>query len=166
MDIEYKSFQDKSGLYAYIHEQLQHITAETDDITAALSNASALLMLELPDINWAGFYRFKNDRLVLGPFQGKPAVAEIEVGQGVCGTAAQTLETQLVEDVHSCCNHIACDIVTNSEIVVPILLTDGTIYGVIDIDSPILSRFDAEDEKGLEDVAEIISTYIERTTGR
>ena len=163
MDIEYKSFQDKSGLYAYIHEQMRRITEETDDITAVLANSSALLMLELPDINWAGFYLYKNDRLVLGPFQGKPAVAEIEVGQGVCGTAAQTLETQLVEDVHSCCNHIACDVVTNSEIVVPVLLADGILYGVIDIDSPVLSRFDAEDKKGLEDVAEIISDYYKRT---
>lgn len=162
MDIEYKSFPDKRGLYAYIREQLHHITEETDDITAVLANTSALLTLELQDINWAGFYLYKQGRLVLGPFQGKPAVAEIEVGHGVCGTAAQTFETQLVEDVHSCCNHISCDSASKSEIVVPILLADGTLYGVIDIDSPIFSRFDAEDRKGLENIAEIISDYIKR----
>lgn len=160
MDIEYKSFQDKNGLYAYIQEQLRHITEETDDITAVLANASALLMLELQDVNWAGFYLYKHGKLVLGPFQGKPAVAEIEVGQGVCGTAAQTLETQLVEDVHSCCNHIACDSASNSEIVVPILLAGGTLYGVIDIDSPVFSRFDGKDREGLENVAGIISAYL------
>ena len=160
MDIEYKKFDTKSELYAYIHEQLHHITEETADITAVLANVSALFMLELQDVNWAGFYLYKNERLILGPFQGKPAVAEIAVGDGVCGTAAKTLETQLVEDVHSCCNHIACDMVTNSEIVVPILLADGKLYGVIDIDSPILSRFDEEDKEGLQHAAEIISAFI------
>lgn len=160
MDIEYKKFDTKSELYAYIHEQLHRITEETADITAVLANASALFMLELQDVNWAGFYLYKNERLILGPFQGKPAVAEIAVGDGVCGTAAKTLETQLVEDVHSCCNHIACDMVTNSEIVVPILLADGRLYGVIDIDSPVLSRFDEEDKEGLQYAAEIISAFI------
>ena len=162
MDIEYRSFPDKRGLYAYIHEQLRQITRKTDDITAVLANASALLMLELRDVNWAGFYLYKNGRLVLGPFQGKPAVAEIEVGRGVCGTAAQTLKTQLVEDVHRCCNHIACDSASKSEIVVPVLLTDGTLYAVIDIDSPVFSRFDAEDREGLVAAAAIISAYVKK----
>lgn len=162
MDIEYKSFPTKQELYAYIYEQLQLIAEETNDVTAILANASALLMLELQDINWAGFYLYQNEGLVLGPFQGKPAVAEIAMGKGVCGTAATTHETQRIENVHRCCNHIACDITTNSEIVVPILLTDGSLYGVIDIDSPVISRFDAEDEKGLEYVAKIISTVVER----
>ena len=162
MDIAYKSFPDKQGLYAYIQEQLQQITEETEDITAVLANTSALLQLELLDINWAGFYLYKQNRLVLGPFQGKPAVAEIQVGQGVCGTAAQTLETQLVEDVHSCCNHISCDSASKSEIVVPILLADGRLYGVIDIDSPVFSRFDAEDKKGLEGVSGILSAYLNK----
>ena len=162
MDIAYKVFSDKHSLYAYIREQLQYITEETDDITAVLANTSALLMLELQDINWVGFYLYKQGRLVLGPFQGKPAVAEIEVGQGVCGTAAKILETQLVEDVHSCCNHIACDSMSKSEIVVPILLADSTLYGVIDIDSPTFSRFDTEDRMELEHIAEIISTYLKK----
>ena len=162
MDIEYKAFQTKQELYTYIHKQLQLIAEETSDITAVLANASALFMLELENINWAGFYLYKNERLILGPFQGKPAVAEITVGKGVCGTAAQTLKTQLVEDVHSCCNHIACDMATSSEIVVPILLSEGSLFGVIDIDSPLLSRFDAEDERGLERAAKVISAAAEQ----
>lgn len=157
MDIEYREFETKQDLYSYINLQLCDIVKETADITAVLANASALLMLELQDINWAGFYLYKSDKLILGPFQGKPAVAEIDVGNGVCGTAAETLKSQLVEDVHSCCNHIACDMATSSEIVVPILLSDGSLFGVIDIDSPLLSRFDIEDQKGLEESAEIIS---------
>ena len=160
MDIEYRSFETKQELYAFICEQLKLMAEETADITAILANASALLMLELQEVNWAGFYLYKNDKLILGPFQGKPAVAEINIGDGVCGTAAETLKTQLVEDVHSCCNHIACDMATSSEIVVPILLSDGSLFGVIDIDSPILSRFDTEDQNGLERAAEIISAAV------
>lgn len=162
MDIEYQSFETKRELYAYIHKNLRLIAEETADMTAVLANASALFMLELQDINWAGFYLYKNGKLILGPFQGKPAVAEIAIGNGVCGTAAETLKTQLVEDVHSCCNHIACDMATSSEIVVPILLSNGSLFGVIDIDSPLLSRFDEEDQIGLEQAAEIISTIAER----
>ena len=162
MDIEYQSFGSKGELYAFIHKMLQQITEETDDMTAILANTSALLMLELEKVNWAGFYLYKNGKLILGPFQGKPAVAEIEIGSGVCGTAAKTLETQSVEDVHSCCNHIACDMATSSEIVVPIRLSDGSLYGVCDIDSPILSRFDEEDEIGLGRLAEIIAAAAEK----
>lgn len=161
MDLEYRSFEAKQDLYAFICDQLKRIAEETADITAILANASALFMLELDDINWAGFYLYKNGKLILGPFQGKPAVAEISIGSGVCGTAAETLKTQLVENVHSCCNHIACDMATSSEIVVPIILQNGSLFGVIDIDSPILSRFDSEDQKGLECAAEIISNITE-----
>ena len=160
MDIEYRSFETKQKLYAFICDQLKLLAEETGDITAILANASALFMLELQNVNWAGFYLYKNGKLILGPFQGKPAVAEIAIGDGVCGTAAETLKTQLVEDVHSCCNHIACDMATSSEIVVPIQLSDGSLFGVIDIDSPILSRFDTEDQIGLERAAEIISNVV------
>lgn len=162
MDIEYKEFKTKTELYAFICDQLKLIAEETTDITAVLANTSAFFMLELQDVNWAGFYLYKNGKLILGPFQGKPAVAEIAIGDGVCGTAAKTLKTQLVEDVHSCCNHIACDMATSSEIVVPILLSDGALFGVIDIDSPIFSRFDDEDRLGLERAAEIISAAVEQ----
>ena len=159
MDIEQKTFETKPELYEYIHEQLKLICEETSDETAILANASALLMMELSEVNWAGFYLLKNGKLVLGPFQGKPAVAEIEIGAGVCGTAAQTCEMQIVEDVHTCCNHIACDFATNSEIVVPIF-AKGELCGVIDIDSPVSSRFDGEDAKGLEKAANILSDFI------
>ena len=159
MDIEQKTFDTKPELYSYIHEQLKLICEETSDMTAILANISALLMLELSEVNWAGFYLFKNDKLILGPFQGKPAVAEIEIGAGVCGTAAQTGETQIVEDVHTCCNHITCDFATNSEIVVPVFAKGG-LYGVIDIDSPVSSRFDGEDAKGLEETANILSGFM------
>lgn len=161
MDIEQKTFDTKHELYGYIHEQLKLICGETLDMTAVLANTSALLMLELDQVNWAGFYLFKNDKLILGPFQGKPAVAEIEIGAGVCGTAAQSKETQIVEDVHTCCNHIACDFATNSEIVVPIF-ANGDLYGVIDIDSPVSARFDKEDAKGLETAANILSDFISK----
>ena len=156
MDIEYRKFKEKPEMYTYIHENLRLIGEECNDITAVLANASALLMLELADINWAGFYLMKNGELVLGPFQGKPAVAKIAVGSGVCGTAVEQRLTQLVDDVHNCCNHIACDLATSSEIVVPIFV-NGEIYGVIDIDSPVYSRFDSDDKAGLEKSAEIIA---------
>ena len=159
MDIEQKSFDTKPELYGYIHEQLKLICGETSNKTAVLANASALFMLELSEVNWAGFYLLKNGKLILGPFQGKPAVAEIEIGAGVCGTAAQTRETQIVEDVHTCCNHIACDFSTNSEIVVPIFV-NGELYGVIDIDSPVNARFDSEDAKGLGAAASILADFI------
>ena len=161
MDIEQKTFDTKPELYSYIHEQLRLICAETSDETAVLANASGLLKLELDQVNWAGFYLFKNGKLILGPFQGKPAVAEIEIGSGVCGTAAQSQATQIVEDVHTCCNHIACDFATNSEIVVPIFASEE-LYGVIDIDSPVNSRFDKEDAKGLEEAANILSDFISK----
>ncbi|MCH5317182.1 MAG: GAF domain-containing protein [Eubacterium sp.] len=162
MDIEYRPFKTKQELYAFICDQLKLIADETNDITAILANVSALFMLEMQEVNWAGFYLYKSDKLILGPFQGKPAVAEIAIGDGVCGTAAQTLKTQLVEDVHNCCNHIACDMATSSEIVVPLLLSDGSLFGVIDIDSPLLSRFDDEDRIGLERAAKIISRIMEQ----
>ena len=160
MDIAYKTFAQKKDLYAYLHEQLLRIAGETTDQTAILANASSLLMLLLPEINWAGFYLHRSQKLILGPFQGKPAVAEIPIGDGVCGTAAQTLTIQRVENVHRCCNHIACDLATNSEIVLPILLADGSLYGVLDIDSPVLSRFDEEDEAGLARFAAIIADIV------
>ena len=162
MDIQYEAFESKQEMYAYMNKQLRLIAGETADTTAILANASALFMLELPDINWAGFYLYNNGRLILGPFQGKPAVAEIAIGKGVCGTAAETLKSQLVEDVHTHCNHIACDLATSSEIVVPITLSDGSLFGVIDIDSPLFSRFDEEDKKGLECIAKIISNTVDK----
>ena len=152
MDIVYKTFDAKPDLYRYILEQVEGTWAETRDLTAALANTSATLMLLMPQLNWAGFYLMRNGALVLGPFQGKPAVAHIEVGAGVCGTAVAQGQTQLVENVHSCCNHIACDLATNSELVVPIFMGEE-IFGVIDLDSPVAARFDEEDRHGIEALA-------------
>ena len=134
------------------------LAALTDGIpyeTANLANASALLWQHLPDINWAGFYKMEAGKLVLGPFQGKPACIVIPLGKGVCGTAAAQDSTQLVPDVHQFPGHIACDSASNSEIVVPIHV-NGRIWGVLDIDSPTPGRFTAEDQTGLEEFVRIL----------
>ena len=128
--------------------------------TANLANASALIFNTLPDLNWAGFYFMEEGRLVLNAFQGKPACIEIAVGRGVCGTAVAEKKTQLVPDVHAFPGHIACDGASNSEIVVPLFSPDGEVLGVLDIDSPIFSRFDEEDKLGLEEFARIIEKII------
>lgn len=123
---------------------------------ANLANASALLWKYLDDVNWAGFYLLEGNRLVLGPFQGKPACIEIPLGKGVCGKAALDKNALVVADVHSFEGHIACDTASNSEIVVPIV-RGAELYGVIDIDSPSFSRFDDRDRAGLEEFAKIIA---------
>ena len=128
---------------------------------ANLANASALIYESLEDLNWAGFYLLEGESLVLGPFQGKPACIEIPMGRGVCGTAAQTGQTQLVPDVHLFPGHIACDSASNSEIVVPLRI-DGKVVGVLDLDSPWPGRFTNEDQAGLEAVGEIVSQMLTR----
>ena len=135
--------------YPLLHRQLTALIHGVPHGIANLSNAAALLYNTLPDLNWAGFYLMENGLLVLGPFQGKPACIEIQVGRGVCGTAAAEDRTQLVYDVHQFPGHIACDSASNSEIVVPIH-GDGRIVGVLDIDSPRVGRFTEEDRVGLE----------------
>ena len=140
----------------------QELTALVDGVPyliANLSNASALLWQHLPDINWAGFYVMEEGALVLGPFQGKPACIRIPVGRGVCGTAVAEDAVQLVPDVHLFPGHIACDGASNSEIVLPIH-KDGQVWGVLDIDSPNLARFTAEDQTGLEAVVKILENII------
>ena len=122
---------------------------------ANLANASALLWQMLEDINWAGFYLMEDGKLVLGPFQGKPACIEIPLGKGVCGTAAAEKKTQLVRDVHTFPGHIACDCASNSEIVVPII-ADGEVRGVLDIDSSSVGRFTEADREGLEAFVRIL----------
>lgn len=119
---------------------LKGLLEDETDIIANLSNASAILMEMVPNINWAGFYILKDDELVLGPFQGKPACNRIKIGRGVCGTAVQNKQVQVVPNVHDFPGHIACDCDTNSEIVIPII-KDNNIYGVLDIDSKEFSRF-------------------------
>ena len=139
----------KTVNYELLCAQLAAMTEGIPYEVANLANASALLWQELPEINWAGFYKMTEGALVLGPFQGKPACIRIEVGRGVCGTAVAEDRTQLVYNVHDFPGHIACDCASNSEIVVPIHV-NGAIWGVMDIDSPLVGRFTEADQKGLE----------------
>ena len=141
--------------YTLLNAQLRSLIHGVPHFIANLSNASALLYEVLPDLNWAGFYLLEGDTLVLGPFQGKTACIEIPVGKGVCGTAVAEDATQLVKDVHLFPGHIACDSASNSEIVVPIR-PNGKVVGVLDIDSPLLSRFDEADRDGLEEFVSIL----------
>lgn len=145
--------------YTELNARLQSMIAGVPHEIANLANASALLWESLEDINWAGFYRMEDGRLVLGPFQGKPACIEIPVGRGVCGTAVAGDRTQLVYDVHAFPGHIACDSASNSEIVVP-LHRGKEVVGVLDIDSPLLSRFTEEDKTGLERFARIAESVL------
>lgn len=140
---------DKASLYADLLSAADAVTAGESDAIANMANIAALVWQFVPDLNWAGFYRMVDGELVLGPFQGKPACIRIAVGKGVCGTAAATGETQLVEDVHAFPGHIACDAASASEIVVPVIC-EGRIAGVLDLDSPTRARFDAGDAAGLE----------------
>ena len=143
---------DQTVNYPMLVRQLLALTEDVPYETANLANVSALLWQALPDINWAGFYKMEDGCLILGPFQGKPACIRIPLGRGVCGTAAAEDRVQLVPNVHDFPGHIACDSASNSEIVVP-LHKDGNIWGVLDIDSPTVGRFTAEDRASLELVA-------------
>ncbi|EAS44859.1 GAF domain-containing protein [Photobacterium profundum] len=140
--------ENKSAFYKRLTQQAIALTDGEPDLIANISNISALLNMELEDINWVGFYLLKGDQLVLGPFQGKVACVRIPVGRGVCGTAISENKVQRVSDVHAFPGHIACDAVSNSEIVIPLTIK-GELIGVLDIDSPSLSRFDQNDEDGL-----------------
>jgi L-methionine (R)-S-oxide reductase len=149
----------KADLYRDLHSALDALTAGEPDPIANMANASALIWQYLPDLNWAGFYRLIDDELVLGPFQGKAACIRIALGKGVCGTAAATRETQLVADVHAFPGHIACDAASRSELVVPIV-RDGRVLGVLDLDSPEVARFDAEDAAGCEALAALLAARL------
>ena len=146
--------------YDQIIRQMEALTEGVPYETANLANISALLWQELPDLNWAGFYKMTEDVLVLGPFQGKPACIRIPVGKGVCGTAVAEDRTQLVHNVHDFPGHIACDSASNSEIVVP-LHVKGKIWGVLDIDSPNIGRFSEADRAGLEALAGELEKVLE-----
>lgn len=159
MDIREIQYDNKKEMYQQINKEMVDIVKDIKDNIANLSNASSILNVYLKDINWVGFYLFKNNKLVLGPFQGKPAVVYIEIPNGVCGTAFKEEKTIIVENVHSFCGHIACDIASRSEIVVPIF-KDKKIIGVLDIDSPIVNRFDEEDKMGLEAFIETLVNYL------
>jgi GAF domain-containing protein len=137
--------------YTFLTAQLRALLADESDALASASNFVALLYNALEDVNWLGIYVSRGDELVLGPFQGKPACVHIAIGAGVCGTAAATLQTQRVADVHAFEGHIACDPDSRSEIVVP-LISNGVLIGVLDVDSPIPDRFTAADQAGIENM--------------
>lgn len=145
----------KADQYASLCVQARALLSGEHDRIANAANLSALLFHGLPDVNWVGFYFFDGRELVVGPFQGKPACVRIGLGKGVCGTAAASGVSQRVEDVEAFPGHIACDSASRSELVVPLLSAEGQLLGVIDIDSPQLGRFDAEDEQGVEQLARI-----------
>lgn len=146
----------KSELYAELEASLRSLLAGEPDLVASAANMSSLLYWGLPDLNWVGFYFVDatSGDLLVGPFQGKPACVRIPIGKGVCGTAAAKRRTVLVEDVHKFPGHIACDSASNSEVVVPVL-SAGRLVGVLDLDSPVLGRFDETDVRGLENLVEV-----------
>lgn len=145
--------------YDMLAQMLDGLLTGEDDNISNLSNASALLNSFLTDVNWVGFYIMKNSQLQLGPFQGLPACVQIPVGKGVCGTAVSEKKTIVVEDVHQFPGHIACDARSQSEIVVPIK-TNGEIFGVLDIDAPIKSRFTTEDQAGIEQFVKVLEKHL------
>jgi GAF domain-containing protein len=149
----------KAELYRDLESALDGLTAGEPDPIANMANAAALIWEYLPDLNWAGFYRNVGGELVLGPFQGKAACIRIAFGAGVCGAAAATRETQRVDDVHAFPGHIACDAASASELVVPIVV-EGEILGVLDLDSPQVSRFDAEDQAGCERLIALLASRL------
>lgn len=149
----------KTVNYELAAQQLSALTRDIPYETANLANAAALLWQEIPDINWVGFYKMEDGALVLGPFQGKPACIRIPVGKGVCGTAVAENRIQLVENVHDFPGHIACDCVSNSEIVLPIH-AGGKIWGVLDIDSPDIGRFSEADKEGFKQIVAVLEAML------
>jgi GAF domain-containing protein len=146
---------DKASLYQELTAQLAGLLSDERDAIANAANTAALLFNSLPDLNWVGFYFLRSPgELVLGPFQGQPACVRITVGRGVCGAAVERRQSMLVQDVHAFADHIACDAASRSELVVPLIRNDR-VFGVIDLDSPLVARFDREDQRGIEAVADI-----------
>jgi GAF domain-containing protein len=155
-------FHDKPADYASLTRELEALLAGEHDLIANAANTAALIKDALPDLNWAGFYFLRAVELVVGPFQGRPACVRIALGSGVCGTAAARRQTLIVPDVHAFPGHIACDAASRSEIVIP-LTREAELLGVLDLDSPSLARFDAEDARGLERLAQVfIASIAER----
>ena len=151
--------EDMTIKYKQLSNQLDALLNGEHNLYANLSNASALLNQFFDRINWIGFYLMEDNELVLGPFQGLPACVRIAIGKGVCGTAVQTRESIIVPDVQAFPGHIVCDAASRSEIVVPII-KDGSVLGVLDIDSPELNRFSEEDRLGLEQVISVLIKHL------
>lgn len=154
-EIKHNTAANKSEQYGDLAEQARGMLAGEPSLVANAANFSALVFNSLSDLNWAGFYLYDGTELVVGPFQGKPACIRIAIGRGVCGTAAETRQTQVIRDVHSFDGHIACDAASQSEIVVPLIKADGTLLGVWDVDSPSVARFDEEDRVGMEALCKV-----------
>lgn len=165
-------FSDKARGYADLAASLRSLLEGERNWIANLANTAALIYHALPNLNWAGFYLVgpnaqdaATSELILGPFQGKTACVRIAIGKGVCGAAAATRETQLVPNIHAFPGHIACDSASNSEIVIPMIFSNGPrrgeLLGVLDLDSPLLGRFDEQDQRGLEAMVAILMTAIE-----
>ncbi|MDD4139562.1 MAG: GAF domain-containing protein [Eubacteriales bacterium] len=151
---------DKPAFYQVLREQLALHLADAPTAVTALANASAVLSDALGDCNWIGFYLVRGDRLVLGPFQGKPAVVEIPYARGVCGAAWQQKATQVVRDVHAFAGHIACDCASASELAVPLFAADGRVLGILDCDSPLPARFDEKDAAEMDAIAADLASRI------
>ncbi len=161
-ELSASTHSSKREHYAELVQQARGLLEGERDLIANAANFSALLYHSLPDLNWAGFYLYDGQELVVGPFQGKPACVRIALGRGVCGTAAQTRQTQLVRDVHAFEGHIACDAASNSEVVVPLSKADGSLLGVWDVDSPLVARFDEDDRAGMEALCAVFMETLRR----
>ncbi|NLE39146.1 MAG: GAF domain-containing protein [Pirellulaceae bacterium] len=146
--------------YVHLDTQLRALLSGERDFTANASSCAALLYHSLPEVNWVGFYRLRGEELIVGPFQGRPACVRIALPRGVCGTAATRRESIVVENVDAFPGHIACDAASRSEVVIPMVSDDGRLLGVLDIDSPVVARFDDNDRRGLET---IVATLLKMT---
>jgi GAF domain-containing protein len=153
---------DKPTLYTELAQQARGLLAGEPDLIANAANFAALVFHALPDLNWAGFYLYDGNELVVGPFQGQPACIRIALGKGVCGSAAVARQTQVVRDVNAHPNHIFCDSASRSEIVVPLVRADGRLLGVWDVDSPLLARFDDADRTGMEALCTVFMESVNR----
>jgi GAF domain-containing protein len=160
--IQSTTADSKAAIYRQLHEQLSALFVGERDGLANTANMSALIYETLPDLNWAGFYFLQGRELVLGPFQGKVACVRIALGHGVCGTAVERREAVVVADVHAFPGHIACDAASHSEIVVP-LIQNGRLLGVLDLDSPLLARFDHDDLAGLTAAVDLLLQHTDLT---
>jgi len=158
-DFTIDTAQPKPAFYREVLAAADALTAGEPDGIANMANIAALIWQLVPELNWAGFYRRVGNELVVGPFCGKPACIRIPLGRGVCGTAAASGKTQLVADVHAFPGHIACDAASRSELVVPVF-RDGAVVAVIDLDSPLPARFDADDQAGFEALAALVADRI------
>ena len=154
-----KRQEDTEANYKLMAYMAKRVLEDESDIIACLSNISAVINGYMHDINWVGFYLTKGEELVLGPFQGLPACVRISFGKGVCGTAASTQKTQIVHDVEKFPGHIACDAASKSEIVVPIIV-NGEVFGVLDVDAPVLGRFGALEVKYLTEIVRLLESHI------